>query len=327
MKLARQINEIPFSKNSTLTVGTFDGFHLAHQKIIKKVVDLARTRNSRSVVVTFEPHPREIVENGDSKIQLLTTLQERQDLCEQLGVEWFVVIQFDKIFSNQSFRDFYITYLINGIGVSAVVEGYNHHWGKNREGTIESLLELGREFNFDVISIEPFTHAGQPVNSSRIRNELNCGMVENATELLGRPYRLRGKVITGEGRGRLLGYPTANMELDSPKKLIPDNGIYFVKVNVREDEYFGMTSIGVRPTFQTTGKRTIEVYILDFDKDVYGYDLQISFLRRMRNEFKFDSAEQLIQQMNKDKELSSVLQNEYRHITVNRRSTINFSRS
>jgi riboflavin kinase / FMN adenylyltransferase len=327
MKLARQINDIPFSKNSILTVGTFDGIHLAHQKIIKDVVALAGERNNRSVVVTFEPHPREIVANTDANIQLLTTLQERQDLCEQLGIEWFVVIQFDKNLSNQSFRDFYITYLINGIGVNTVVEGYNHHWGKNREGTIESLEQLGKEFNFNVINIEPYTHNGHPVNSSIIRNELNNGLVENAAELLGRPYRLRGKVIAGEGRGRHLGYPTANLERDSQKKLVPENGIYFVKVNLGDDEYFGMTSIGVRPTFQTTGMRTIEVYILDFDRDIYGCDLQVSFLRRMRNEFKFDSAEQLIQQMHKDKELSSVLQHEYRHIDVNRRSTINFSRS
>ena len=137
-------------------------------------------------------------------------------------------------------------------------------------------------------------------------------MVEDAAELLGRPYALRGKVVAGDRRGRLLGYPTANIELDSQKKLVPENGIYFVKVDVGAEKYFGMASIGVRPTFQTTGKRTIEVNILDFDKDIYGYDLQISFLQRMRNEFKFDSAEQLIQQMNKDKELSSVLQHEYK---------------
>jgi riboflavin kinase / FMN adenylyltransferase len=314
MKLARQIKEIPFDKNSIITVGTFDGVHLAHQKIIKEVLVHARKRNCRSVVVTFEPHPREVVANVDTKIQLLTTLGERQEICEKLGVDWFVVINFDKAFSRQSFRDFYIKYIIEGIGVNLVVEGYNHHWGRNREGTIESLIELGKEFEFDVMNVEPFIHNGNPVNSSIIRNELNSGMVNNAAELLGRPYTLRGNVITGDHRGRLLGYPTANIELDSQKKLVPDNGIYFVKVDIGTDTYFGMASIGFRPTFQLTGKRTIEVNIFNFDENIYGRDIQISFLHKMRNELKFDSAEELVQQMHKDKIMSNVLMHEYKNM-------------
>ena len=312
MKLVRQIKEIPFDKNSAISVGTFDGVHLAHQKIIKEVVVLARKRNDRSVVVTFEPHPREVVANADTKIQLLTTLQERQELCEQLGVDWFVVIEFDKAFSHQSFRDFYVKYLIGGIGVNLVVEGYDHHWGRNREGTIESLMKLGKEFEFDVVNIGPFNYDGKPVSSSVIRNELNYGKVEDAAKLLGRPYALRGKVVVGDQRGHLLGYPTANIELDSQKKLVPSNGIYFVKVDIGIDEYFGMASIGVRPTFQSTSKRTIEVNILDFDEDIYGYDLQIRFLRRIRDEFKFDTVEKLIQQMHKDKELSNFLRQKFK---------------
>jgi len=311
MNLARQISEIPFDKNSTITVGTFDGVHIAHQKIIKEVVARARQSNGRSVVVTFEPHPREIVSTAGSTVQLLTTLLERQELCEQLGIDWFVVINFDKAFSNQNFRDFYKIYLINGIGMNLVVEGYDHHWGKNREGTIESLVSLSKEFEFEVMNIEPFVYNGTAVNSSLIRNDLLLGKVELAAELLGRPYSLSGKVVTGERRGRLLGYPTANIELDSPKKLVPDNGIYFVNVHVGTEKYFGMASIGVRPTFQTTGMRTIEVHILDFDKDIYEKKIRIGFLRRLRSEFKYDSAEQLIQQMHKDRELSKNLQHEY----------------
>jgi riboflavin kinase/FMN adenylyltransferase len=311
MKLARQINEIPFDKNSTITVGTFDGVHIAHQKIIREVVALAGKRNDRSVVVTFEPHPREVVAKTETPIQLLTTLRERQEVCEALGVDWFVVIHFDTELSNQSFRDFYIQYLINGIGVNLVVEGYDHHWGKNRGGTIESLLKLGREFGFDVVNIEQFFYNGHPVSSSIIRNELSSGMVEYAGELLGRPYILYGRVIEGDKRGRLLGYPTANIELETQKKLVPGNGIYFVKVALGAEKYFGMASIGVRPTFYSSGSRTIEVHILDFHQEIYGRDIQIGFLRRMRNELKFDTAEQLIQQMNKDKELSSTLQHEF----------------
>jgi riboflavin kinase / FMN adenylyltransferase len=311
MQVARHIREIPFQKNSTVTVGTFDGVHLAHQKIVKEVVALARERNGRSVIVTFEPHPREVVSSAGPRMQLLTTLQERQEICGNLGVDWFVVLQFDTAFSNQSFREFYMTYLINGIGMNVVVEGFDHHWGKNREGTIGSLVNLGKEFEFEVVNIEQVVVNGQPVSSSVIRNALNGGKVENAAELLGRPYALMGTVVAGDKRGRLLGYPTANMDLDSEKKLVPENGIYFVKVELGVEKYFGMASIGVRPTFQTSGKRTIEVNILDFDRDIYGQELRIQFLRRMRQEFKFDSAEQLIQQMDRDKELSKVLQTEY----------------
>lgn len=320
MKLARQINEIPFNNNSVVTVGTFDGVHLAHQKIIKEVVSLAKERNCRSVVVTFEPHPREVVAEVNTEIQLLTTLQERQDLCEILGVDWFVVIEFDKAFSQQSFREFYIKYLINGIGMKVVVEGYDHHWGRNREGTIESLVDLGKEFKFDVLNIVPFTNNGRLVNSSIVRNYLSHGMVEDSAKLLGRPYSLRGKVVKGDRRGHLLGYPTANIDIDSKKKLIPQNGIYFVKVNVGANNHFGMASIGVRPTFQSAGERTIEVNILDFEKDIYGYDIQISFLRRIRDEIKFDSAENLIQQMHKDEELSNILRDEYKSIEIEQKN-------
>jgi riboflavin kinase / FMN adenylyltransferase len=312
MKLARLTNDIPFDKNSTLTVGTFDGVHLAHQKIIKEVVALARKRNGRSVVMTFEPHPREVVGASGTPIQLLTTLRERQEMCEQLGVDWFVVIRFDKELSNQSFRDFYIRYLINGIGMNQVVEGYDHHWGKNREGTIDSLLDLGREFGFDVVNIDQFLFHGQPISSSVIRNELSQGKVEYAAELLGRPYAINGTVVEGDKRGRSLGYPTANIELDSPKKLVPANGIYLVKVTLRNEKYFGMASIGVRPTFHVAGQRTIEVHILEFMKDIYGSELRVDFLKRLRDELKYETADQLILQMNKDKELCYSLLHEFK---------------
>ncbi|RPI04069.1 MAG: bifunctional riboflavin kinase/FAD synthetase [Ignavibacteriae bacterium] len=313
MILARQIKEIPHNKNSVITVGTFDGVHLAHQKIIKEVVAQARKRNGRSVVLTFDPHPREVVAPAGSAVQLLTTLRERQELCEHLGVDWFVMLTFDKTFANQSFREFYLTYLINGIGMSMVVEGYDHHWGKNREGTIASLLQLGREFAFEVENVEPFTHNGIPVNSSMLRTELNEGNVETAAELLGRPYALRGTVVPGDRRGRALGYPTANIELDSQKKLVPRNGIYFVTVDIGKDHFYGMASIGVRPTFHSTGTRTIEVNILDFNADIYGFEIQIGLLRRLRDELKFNTPEELIQQMHKDREVSMMLQDEYKN--------------
>jgi riboflavin kinase/FMN adenylyltransferase len=311
MKIIRSIEEIPFDSNTVITIGTFDGVHLAHQKIINEVVTQAKKHNCRSVIITFDPHPREIIVDSKSDIKLLTTLQERQEICEKYGIDVFIILTFDRTFAQQSYHDFYNKYLVCGIGVRIVIEGYDHHWGKNREGNIESLIKIGKEFGFDVVSVEPITLDGITLKSSIIRNELYEGNVNNAARYLGRPYRLRGKVIKGAGRGRLLGYPTANIELDSVKKLVPKNGIYFVRVHFEENTYFGITSIGVRPTFQAKGKRTIEVYILDFDKDIYGCSIGIDFLSRLRDELKFDSTDKLIQQMNEDKKLSCILQLEY----------------
>jgi riboflavin kinase/FMN adenylyltransferase len=311
MRLAHNIEEIPFQKNSIITIGTFDGIHLAHQKILNEVLFQARKRKGRSVLITFEPHPRDIVGKGTEEIKLLTSIQERQELCEKYGIEWFVVMPFDLNFAKLDFREFYVRYLIERIGISAVIEGYDHHWGKNRKGNIDALKDLGKEFNFDVISIEPFIRNSIPVNSSLIRKELCLGFVEKAADLLNRSYELRGKVVKGDQRGKLLGYPTANIMLESEKKLLPKDGIYFVRVTIGNEKYFGMTSIGVRPTFHVDGHRTIEVNILDFDMNIYGYDLRIEFLRRLRDELKFDSPEQLIEQMHKDKMISKILQLEY----------------
>ena len=314
MKLARYIEDIPFDRNSIITVGTFDGVHLAHQKIIGKAVELTKKRKGRSVVVTFEPHPREVLDTARMDMKLLTTLQERQELCEQLGVDWLVVIEFNKAFSQQGFRDFYVKYLIGGIGISVIVEGYNHHWGRNREGNIEALVQLGKEYKFDVVHIEQFRHNGISVNSSMIRNELLNGSVDVGAEFLGRPYALFGKVVPGDRRGQSLGYPTANVELASHKKVVPKNGIYFVQVRIGESKYFGMASIGVRPTFHTDGKCILEVNILDFSQNIYGSDLQIDFLQLLRDEWKFDSVDKLIQQMHHDEELSRELQYKYQSL-------------
>ncbi len=311
MKIVQHIDQIPFEKNTVLTIGTFDGVHLAHRKILERVVSEAKARSARSVMVTFNPHPREVVGGNPADVQLLTTIQERMALSEQLAIDWFLVIAFDKEFSRLSFRDFYQKYLVEGVGVSAVVEGYDHHWGRGREGNIDALAQLGKEFAFDVIAIEPLTFDGVVLNSTIIRNELSSGSVDRAAEWLGRPYALNGIVVPGARRGRLLGYPTANVQLISARKLIPMNGIYFVRTAIDGKSYYGIASIGVRPTFETNGTRIIEVYLLDFEGELYGREITIHFLKRLRDELKFDSADQLVQQMHRDKALSRRLQAEY----------------
>ncbi len=300
MKVIHHPGEAGYEQNTVATVGTFDGVHRAHQQIIRQVVQRARDLRGRSLVITFEPHPREIVRPNDGEVRILTTLDERIRELDAMGVDVLLVLAFDKEFSRQSPRDFYVKYLVEGTGVRAVYEGFDHHWGRDREGNIEGLKALGNEFGFEVVAITPVSLDGRIVNSSTIRSDLTEGNVEGAAKLLGRPYALRGKVIVGDRRGRRLGYPTANLDPDSPKKLLPRDGIYVARVLCGEATLGGMVSIGVRPTFHTNGNRTVEVNILDFDRDIYGEWLQVMFLRRLRDELQFGSAEDLVAQMRRD---------------------------
>lgn len=309
MKVVFSRSDIEPYNNTVVTVGTFDGVHEGHREIVREVVRRATARGGRSVVVTFEPHPKEVLTKAS--VQLLTTLEERQQLIGELGPDILFVIKFTYEFSRQNFREFYLNYFINGIGVSEIVEGYDHHFGRDREGNVEELVRLGKEFGLSIVVVKPFMVDGEVVSSSKIRQYLLEGNVERARVILGRPYSMSGTVVRGDGRGKQLGYPTANIVLASPKKLVPRDGIYFVGVKVDRKLYPGMASIGVRPTFGGNGHRTIEANILDYHDDLYGKSLEIQFLKRLRDELKFDSAEALVAQMNKDKEESLKLQEEF----------------
>jgi riboflavin kinase/FMN adenylyltransferase len=304
-----QLNAVNYVKNSVVTVGTFDGVHIAHQELIRDLVQRARARKGRSVVITFDPHPKEVLTG--KPFHLLTSIEERQQMCEQLGVDAFFCTEFTYGFSRQSSRDFYLRYVIQGTGVSEVVEGYDHHFGRDREGSIEELLKLGREFEFSVDALKPVYIDEEIVSSSQIRKHLLEGRPDRAHRLLGRPYPVTGTVVRGDGRGRTLGYPTANLQLSSNRKMIPQDGIYFAQVEIDAAMYSCMVSIGVRPTFFTHGQRTIEAHLLDFDGDLYGKAITLQFLKRLREERKFESAAQLIEQMNKDKEESRKLEREF----------------
>ena len=313
MKRAFRLNEVEHEKSSVVTVGSFDGFHRAHQLIIRQAVERARKSAGRSVVITFEPHPQEIVGKGGNSVQLLTSPEERQKFFEDYGIDVLLVLTFDYEFSRQSFREFYVTYIVNGTGVSHVVEGYDHHFGRDRQGNVKELERLGKEFGFSITAIDAVYVGKEVVSSSTIRRLLLDGNVEHAAELIGRPYNLGGTVVRGDARGRELGYPTANIRPRLAKKLVPRNGIYFVRVDGTGKEAFGMMSIGVRPTFHSDGERVVEVNILDFDGNLYDKELEVHFLRRLRDEQKFESAEALVQQMHKDKEVSTRLVKEFLH--------------
>ncbi len=317
MRVVRHPGEAGFEKKTVATVGTFDGVHRAHRQILERVVSRAREIGGRSLVVTFEPHPRTVVGPDPAAVRILTTLAERTAELEALGVDVLLVLQFDRTFSRQSPREFYVKYLVEGTGVSAVFEGFDHHWGRDRAGNVQKLRALGEEFGFEVVALDPVSLDGRVVNSSTVRSDLMAGEVDAAARLLGRPYTLAGRVIRGDQRGRRLGYPTANLELEDPRKLLPRDGIYVVRAEVRNRSYGGMMSIGVRPTFHSNGTRTVEVHILDFRDDIYGEVIRVAFLRRLRDELRFGSAEELIRRMQDDEKESRARLREYETTLTN----------
>lgn len=301
MQLLRSPGDVRRDSNSVVTVGTFDGVHRAHQEIVREVVHRAKMREGRSVVVTFEPHPKEVVPSARGPVQLLTTIEERVELLRTSGVDVLLIIDFTPEFSRVSSREFYERYLVNGTGVSEVVVGYDHMFGRNREGRVEELVAMGKEFNFSVFSLHPFSVNGEVVSSTHIRNALASGDIERANRLLGREYALRGVVVKGDGRGRSIGFPTANISPVSEKKVIPARGVYLVAVTIDGRSHFGMMNIGVRPTVTETPRLTIEVHLFDVDEVLYGKPVTIGFLKRLRDERKFASLPELTRQLEKDK--------------------------
>lgn len=300
MRVVRELGEAGFDRNSVVTVGSFDGVHRAHQELIGRVVARARERGGRSVVLTFDPHPKQVLARR-GEIRLLTTLEERMSMCASLGVDVLFVVEFTYEFSRQSFREFYERMIVKGTGVSEVIEGYDHHFGRDREGSIAELLQMGKEFDFTVTAMKPVMVDGETVSSSAIRRHLLAGNVKRAGDLLGRPYEISGTVTRGDGRGRSLGYPTANIEPASQVKLFPADGVYVTRVTWGDHAAYGMANIGRRPTFKENGGRALEVHLLGFEGSLYGVPLTIGFLDRLRDERKFDSVTALVQQIDADK--------------------------
>lgn len=298
------LNDIEHDPNSVVTVGTFDGVHAGHRVLIDTVRKEAAKRNARSVIVTFDPHPREIINPGDAGIKLLTTLPERCEILEELGIDILLVIPFNRDFSLLTAKEFIRDIIHKKVGVSEFVIGYDHHFGRDREGTVETLKHLGPELGFEERVVSKQEIGKETVSSTAIRKTISEeGDMQKAAEMLQRLYRLNGMVVHGDKRGRKLGYPTANIMPEDSRKIIPRNGIYVARVRV-DGKWFGaMMSIGVRPMFDN-GERIIEANLFDFDETIYAQPVQIRFIERLRNEEKFESIDVLIAQMEKDKEQS-----------------------
>lgn len=295
--LLEEVERVP---RTVLTVGTFDGVHAGHRAILDTVVEEAGKQSARSVLVTFDPHPRDIINPGDAGIKLLTTIQERSEILNELGIDEMVVIPFNRDFSLLSSEEFVRDIIYEKIGVSQFVIGYDHQFGRNREGTIETIERLGKELGFEAYVVSKREIGEQTVSSTAIRKAISEeGDVKKAARFLQRPYRLNGTVIHGEKRGKEIGYPTANIKPEHPQKVIPRDGVYAVRLRVMGNWFKGMMNIGTRPTFHEK-KRTLEVNLFDFDEDIYGKEVQVRFFNRIRDEVEFEGVNELIRQLRKD---------------------------
>ena len=301
MKVIKDISEIERNDETVLTIGTFDGVHKGHQEIIKKVVKISKEDSLRSLIITFYPHPRKVI-NPNSNISLLTTQEEQIDLLRQLGVDNLLKINFTKEFSEITSYQFIKEYIVKRIGVKKIVIGHDHHFGKSREGNVDFLKSVSTEFGFDVVEVPPFEMDSVLVSSSVIRKELQNGNILLVNKMLGRNYFFIGNVVNGDGRGRKLGYPTANIKLEDEDKALPMLGIYAVFIFIDGLKFNGLLSVGKRPTFYNDGKIIPEVYIYDFQDNIYGKKVKVEILERIRGEEKFNSPEELINQMNLDKQ-------------------------
>ncbi len=284
---------------SVVTIGTFDGVHIGHQKIIKKLTKKAADKNLISVVLTFFPHPRMVLQQNSS-IKLLNTIAERKEILAALGLDFIYVQEFTTDFANLTAREFVKTILVDQLKAKYVIIGYDHHFGKNRAANIDDLRAFGIEFDFEVEEISAQDVEDVAVSSTKIRNALKSGDIQTATAFLGYNYYINGTVVKGKGFGKKMEFPTANIQVDEVYKLIPKNGVYVVSSMYKGKVIYGMMNIGMNPTFEAD-KKTIEAHFFDFNQDLYGQDLNIIFLDRLRDEQKFESAEALMAQLIHDR--------------------------
>ncbi|MFC1555601.1 bifunctional riboflavin kinase/FAD synthetase [candidate division KSB1 bacterium] len=300
MEVIRNIEDIQRISGGVVTVGTFDGIHIAHQAILKRVIEYAKEHNCNSSVVTFDPHPRLVVGKEPGKnIELLTTTEEKIGLFRSFDIDRAIIIPFTNEFSRTSPEDFLNNVLCKRIGLQKLIIGYDHGFGRNRAGGIVFLRKYEEMCGFKLNVQEPVTNVFGAVSSTQIRTFLKEGEVDKAKQSLGRPYSFSGKVIKGDERGRTLNFPTANIAIDNDFKAIPGNGVYVVEIMLDDKKYSGVMNIGNRPTFDSK-KAAMEVHIFNFSKNIYNESVTINFLKRIREEIKFDSPELLKKQIEAD---------------------------
>jgi riboflavin kinase/FMN adenylyltransferase len=325
MQIYHHLNDFKKLANAVVTIGTFDGVHLGHQKIIQTLVEKANKINGDAVILTFFPHPRMILHPEDHQLKMINTMAEKASLLEKLGVHHLIITPFTRDFSNQSPQEYIEEVLLHKIGMKAMVIGYDHRFGKNRSGGLAELQQFSKVYNYDIDEIPEQDIADVAISSTRIRKALAKGDVDVANELMSHPFSLTGKVIRGDQIGRTLGYPTANLFIEENYKIIPSDGIYAVEVEVKDARnknqvidnpfqpnqseiknqkskiYKGMAYIGHRPTINGMSQN-IEVNIFDFVEDIYYQSIKLNFLHFIRHDIKFEGLEKLTEQLGRDKE-------------------------
>ena len=283
---------------SVVTVGTFDGVHLGHLKLIDKVISISKSKNLRSIILTFSPHPR-IVLNNDADIKLLTTQREKNEIFGSYNIDYLLTQDFSKSFSKLSPIEFVRDILVKKLNVRHIVTGYDHHFGKDRNANSNQLLEFSKDFGYDVTKVDAFYKNKVSISSTKIRNLIIDGKINNANEFLGYQFILTGKVIGGLGRGKSLGFPTANILIDN-YKIKPGNGVYYISSLLEGQITNGMMNVGVNPTFKDKG-HSIEIHFFDFNQNLYDKEISIRVIKKIREEKKFDSADELTTQLQMDK--------------------------
>ena len=297
--IKNNITKIPKSDFNIATIGSFDGIHIGHKKILQTLTKIAKKNNGKSILITFWPHPRYVLKkNNDFK--LLTSLDEKIKLFEKNKIDILYIVDFSLKFSKVSANKFIENILLEKLKINCLLIGYNNNFGRNREGNIRYLEQNKKKFDIDIISIPKQSVDKISISSTKIREYLNNGKISSANRLLGRKYSINGKVVRGNGIGRKINFPTANIEIDEPKKLLPKSGVYAVEVILNRKIYLGMLNIGYNPTIKNE-KKSIEVNIFEFSEDIYNNKISINFIRRIRNEKKFKNLNELKKQLIKDK--------------------------
>ena len=292
MKIYNSVEEFSPDFKVVLTLGTFDGVHIGHQSIVRELNKNAQKIGGESVLLTFYPHPRYVIFPDDQKLKLLTTIEERSRMLENYGLDHLIIQEFTPEFSRIKSVNFVRDVLVNKLKVNKLIIGYDHHFGRNREGNFQELENLSVLYGYEIQKIEPQRYQDVSVSSSKIRKLILEDEIKIASDYLGHLFCLKGIIVKGKQRGRSIGYPTANILIDNKWKLLPTDGSYAVWAEVDGQKYKAMMNIGFNPTFPPE-KRTVEVHILDFNEDIYGKEMRVSVVRKLRNEKKFDSVGEL----------------------------------
>lgn len=308
MKVIDQLADFEKPEYAVITIGTFDGVHLGHEAILKRVVAEAKKNKGKSILITFWPHPRFILNNGADTLRLLSTFEEKAALVADLGVDYILKVAFTPAFSNLTAHEFVQQTLVDGVGTRQLFIGHDHHFGNNREGNIAFLKKHEKHYGYKVNEISKQEVDSVGISSTKIRTSLEKGDIQLATSLLGRYYSISGEVVDGNKKGRTIGFPTANVKVNEQYKLLPADGVYAVRVSVLGHSYNAMLNIGFKPTV-SGAERTIEVHLFNFDSDIYGKTVTISFVEPLRKEQKFENIAALKRQLAIDKRKAEELLN------------------